>query len=586
METMMNVQVAEPYITREKFEEYVRRLRSSPIIPVDTEGSLSHPNSATWGLSTSVGGVGDYFGFNHMLGINLPQSWLPEILDTFNNKTLVMHNAKHDLRALRNLGYNHTGPFYDTMLMGHMVNENRYNQGLDSLSKAYNGDPKRNDEVMDLLIKSCGWEYVPVEVIRPYGANDAFITEELFYKLMVEFQDQGFDGELWEYEQKFVRLLADMEDTGILVNQEVCELELRRGLKIMKEIKNFLGFDPGSPIQLGKFFLDELNLPVLKRSKKTNKPSFDKKVLEAYDEVLQQIDDKRAEAVLTYRGWQKTTSSNYQSYLEKLSLVDGKLRPNFKQHGTKTGRTSCSDPNLQQIPRTSSKDWNGKLKQAFVSIPGYRGWEFDYSQLEMRLGAVYAKQQNLIDIFKDPTRDLFSEMAKELGMKRGPVKTLNYAIGYGAGKDRISNIFNVSLLAADAIRSRYYGRYPGIKRFSDFAQRRANENGYIQFWTGRRRHFMWESEHHKAANAAIQGGAFEIVKRRAIAVKEAGLINKECQFNLTVHDSLRFDIEIGKEQEYIPEIKHVLESVEPDFGVPFKVDVHEWGTDTPWEVAA
>lgn len=579
---MSQVQVSEPYITREKFVEHVEHLKTYPIVAVDTEGTLNHPHSQTWGLSTSAGGSGDYFGFNHMLGSNLPSEWLPELVGALSDKTLVMHHAKHDLRALRNLGLQFCGTFYDTMLMGHMVNENRYNQGLDSLSKAYGGDPKRSDEVMDALIKAFGWEYVPVEVIREYGANDAYITEELFYRLMPEFQDQGFDGELWKIEQEFVRFLMDMEDTGILINQEHCELELRKGLKIMKEIKEFLGIDPASQQQLGKFFLEELNLPVLKRSKKTNKPSFDKKVLEAYDEILQHNDDKRAQAVLEFRGWQKTTSSNYQSYLEKLSLVDGKLRPNFKQHGTKTGRTSCADPNLQQIPRTSPKEWNGKLKQAFISIPGYRGWEFDYSQLEMRLAAVYAKQQNLIDVFKDPNRDLFTEMAAELSMKRGPTKTLNYAIGYGAGAARVSTIFNVSELAAKAIIARYYGRYPGIKRFSDFAQRRAAENGFIQYWTGRRRHFMFESEYHKAANSAIQGGAFEIVKRQSLAVKRAGLINEECQCNLTVHDSLRFDIAIGKEHVYIPEIKHVLESIEPDFGVPFRVDVHEWGTDTPY----
>jgi DNA polymerase I len=579
---MVSVEVRDPYISREVFENYLAHLQNFPIISVDTEGSLSHPHSQTWGLSTSASGKGDYFGFNHMLGSNLPSEWLPELVTVLQDKTLVMHHAKHDLRALKNLSLNFSGRFYCTMLMGHMVNENRFNQGLDSLSKAYGGEPKRNDELMNNIIKAFGWEYVPVEVIREYGFNDAFITEELFYNLWPEFEGQGFDGELWDYEQKFCRLLVDMEDTGILIDQEHCELELRRGLAIMKEIQSFLGFYPSSPIELGKFFLEELHLPVVKVSQKTGKPSFDKKVLEVYDEILQQSQDKRAQAVLTYRGWQKTTSSNYRSYLEKVSLVDGRLRPNFKQHGTKTGRTSCTDPNLQQIPRSSPKDWNGQLKRAFISPPGYSGWEFDYSQLEMRLLAAYTKSQNLLAIFRDDSRDLFNEMAAELGMQRDPTKTLNYAIGYGAGKTRVSNIFNVSELAAQAIISRYYSRYPGIKKFADHAQRRADENGFIKYWTGRRRHFMFPSENHKAGNSAIQGGAFEIVKRQSIRLQEEGLISKECQLNLTVHDSLRFDIEDGKESIYIPEIKRVLEDVRPEFGVPFRVDCHKWGTKEKW----
>lgn len=578
---MTSIQVSQPYITRAEFEAHVKHLSSATHVTVDTEGTLTHPHSQTWGLSTSVGGVGDYFAFNHILGENLPQSWLPELTGVLQDKTLIMHHAKHDLRALRNLGLNFTGKFYCTMLMAHMNNENYASKELNWLSKHFGGRPKRDDELMAQIIRAFGWEYIPVDIIREYGSNDAFITEELFDNLYPDFVSQGFDGPIWDIEQQYIRLLADMENTGVVINEELCELELRRGLQIMREIQKYLGFNPASPVELGKFLLDELSLPVVKHTK-NNKPSFDKEAMEAYDELLQQMNDNRARQVLIYRGWQKTTSSNYRRYLEKRSLVDGRLRPNFKQQGTKTGRLSCEDPNLQQIPRESPNDWNGKLKKAFVCDPEFTSWEFDYSQLEFRLAAAYAKQQNLIEIFADPSRDVFNEMAKELGMQRGPTKTLNYTVQYGGGAARVSTVFNVSQLAAKAIISRYYARYPGLKSFSNLAKRRADENGFIQYWTGRRRHFMFSSEHHKAGNSAIQGGAFEIVKRQSLAVKEAGLINEECQFNLTVHDSLRFDILKGKEHIYVPEIKNVLESVNPNFGVKFRVDAHKWGTEEQW----
>jgi DNA polymerase-1 len=344
----------------------------------------------------------------------------------------------------------------------------------------------------------------------------------------------------------------------------------------MSEIKAELGFNPGSPDQLGNFLLNDLKLPPVGKKGKSGKYSFNKENMKIYDELLERNNDHRAKLIMTYRGWAKTTGSNYRPYLEKISH-DGRFRTNFKQHGTKTGRLSASI--LHQIPKSSDKDWNGKLKQAFKAREGYTLWEFDFSQLEFRLKAAYAQEKSLIDIFNDPTRDIFNEMAAELGMQRDPTKTLNYLLSYGGGAGKISHVFGVSEIAGKAIRSNYYRKYPGLAKFTALAEMRARQNGYIKYWTGRRRHFQFDSECRLADNAAIQGGAFEIVKRRTLAVKKAGLLTDSCFLNLQVHDSLVTEIENGKEDEYIPEIKNVMENVkeDADFGVKFKVDVHEWG---------
>lgn len=565
------------YLTKDEFDKYLKQAREADYLFIDTEGTLNHPFSQTWGVSTSAGGQGDYFAFNHRLGENLPISWLPSLITTIEeHPCLVFHHAKHDLRSLRNIGVNinKIKKFYCTMLMAHMNNENYLSKELDFLSRMFGGDPKRNSELQDGIIKAFGWEYIPVEIIRPYGANDAFITEELFHNLYPDFVSQGFDGELWNIEQEFALLLADMEDTGIKIDQSFCEQELDRGLKIMKEISRELGFNPGSPNQLGKFLLEDLKLPPVGKKGKSGRYSFNKENMKIYEELLERNNDHRAQMIMAYRGWSKTTGSNYGPYLERLSH-DGRFRTNFKQHGTKTGRLSASI--LHQIPKSSNKDWNGKLKQGFIAREGYTLWDFDFSQLEFRLKAVYAKQQNLIDIFNDTSRDLFNEMAAELGMPRDPTKTLNYTISYGGRVDRVSHVFGVSHSAAKAILDNYFGKYPGFLKFSALAEARARENGYIKYWTGRRRHFQFSSEHWLADNSAIQGGAFEIVKRRSLAVKKAGLITDECLLNLQVHDDLVFEIQNGKESEYIPEIKRTLEDVKPDFGVKFKVDAKKWG---------
>ena len=299
-----------------------------------------------------------------------------------------------------------------------------------------------------------------------------------------------------------------------------------------------------------------------------------------YDQILEQRGDKRAKQVLAYRGWSKTTSSNYKPYLELLH-PDGRLRPNFKMHGTRTGRLSCEQPNLQQIPRESYNDWNGRTKEAIIVEPGRKAIEFDYSQLEFRVGAAYGAVTRLLDAFNDPSRDVFDEMAALLGMERNGnkgAKVLNYTLQFGGGATRISHVFGIEISAAQAIINNYYGQYPGLKIVAKFAENVCRDRGYIKYWSGRRRHITDPDEVRKAFNSLCQGGGFEIVKRVMLEIDKAGLNNDECQLDLQVHDSIRASIEEGKEHIYIPEIKNIMENVRKfyDFGVKFKVGVHEW----------
>jgi DNA polymerase-1 len=474
------------------------------------------------------------------------------------------------------------------MLMAHMVDENILSKDLNFLSKLYGGDPKRNEDLQQRIIKTFGWEYIPIPIIRPYGANDAFITAQLFVALYPDFREQGFDGPLWDMEQRLCRTLMDIEDAGVLIDQKLACSELERGLKIMAELENRLGFSPSSPIDLEKFLLGDLGLPIVKPTKGTKKfrrdkwkPSFDKEAMAYYDEILGLRDDQRAKDVLVYRGWQKTTSSNYRPYLDLLSS-DGRLRPNFKQHGTRTGRLSCEKPNLQQIPRESANDWNGHLKTVFITEEGRTGYEFDYSQLEFRLGAAYAGELELLAAFNDPTRDVFDDMAGRLGLTRDRTKTLNYTLQFGGGAERVSRVFGVSPVAARAIINKYFADYPGLRKLTDEAASAASERGYVKYWTGRRRHFQFREEWRKAFNSVCQGGGFEIVKHAMVDIHESGLNNSECKMELQVHDSLRFNIENGKEHIYLPEIgRRMVAAGAKDKRlsvVRFDVECHKWGT--------
>lgn len=550
-------------------------------LSVDTEGYTEDQNqnlneSLTVGVSVAGPGFSAYFPFRHSVGDNY--SWevfqaVKKIIET--RPRLVFHNAKHDIIALDKLDIK-TGYFYDTMLMAHWIDENIPSKKLDYLSPYFGGEHKLKSDTMDKLIKHFGWKYVPAGLMAPYAEQDARITFELFHKLYSDFKEQGFDGELWDIEQKWSRVIGQMELQGVKIDRELCQREYDYGNMRMEEIKKELGFNPSASNDLGKFILDSLQLPVVKRTKK-NKPSFNKEALEIYDEMLSRNNDPRAKLIIEFRGWQKTCSTNYEAYLNKVSS-DGRLRCNYKLHGTKTSRLSSINPNLQNIPKTSSHKWDGRLKKAFIGEKGYRLWDSDYSQLEFRLSAAYAKEKELIEIFADDNRDVFDEMSKQLGMDRQDTKTLVYTLQYGGGPQRIKNAFGVSIDTAKAIRERHSESYPNLRRIAYKAARKCLEQGYLTMWSGRRRHFADpQNEAHKAFNSIIQGGAAEIVKRGIINLHEAGLNNSECRILLQVHDDVICEIEEGKEHIYLPEIKRILEDVKPRFGVKFKVQSKEWG---------
>lgn len=385
---------------------------------------------------------------------------------------------------------------------------------------------------------------------------------------------------LWETESDFIRLMAGIKDRGIKVDTAFSRAKVIEGTRILNRISGSLGWNPGSPQQLGKYLIDDLGLPVIKRTPNGN-PSFDKEALEEYELHLAATGDETAQKVLTYRGWSKTVSSNFQAYLD-LKDENDVIHPNYKVHGTRTGRLSCEKPNLQQIPRESIKPWNGDVKKAFItreeslfidlwraeqrkrSISGRTKLRtFDFKQVEFRLAAAYAKEQELVELFNSGA-DIFTEMSLRLGRPRYQIKTFVYSTLYGAGKAKVALVLGMPREESDELYDEYHGTWPGFKQIADKATLLATNDGYIDYWSGRRRHLS-KGEAHKAWNSVLQGGAFEIVKRRMLALKDEPIV-------LQVHDSITIEDDDNCE---IDRIKATLEDV-PEakaLGVRFEVDM-------------
>jgi DNA polymerase-1 len=458
------------------------------------------------------------------------------------------------------------------MLMAHLLDEDLPNKSLDYIGEYYVGIRKNRSAEMQQYLDLFGWANVPAYAIQEYAAHDAYLTLLVFEFLKVRFDEEDLK-EYWTYEQEFIRTLIAIEGPGIKLDSGFCHEQITTGEDVMNKMAAALGVNPASPKDLKTLLIDQMGLPVLKETP-GGKPSFDKATMIKYEKLLAEQEDERASQILTYRGWQKAVSSSYRNYLGHVAS-NGRLRPNYKIHGTVTGRLSCEQPNLQQIPRRSTKPWDGGLKRAFIAEPGWELWDFDYSNLELRLGAAYAREESLINIVNSG-RDVFSEMAMELGFSRQDTKTLVYTIQFGGGANRIREVFNVSPARAQEIRETFFDRYPGFRMVMSKAQRTAERNSKVKIWSGRYRHFKGADNTYKAFNSIIQGGAADIVKRQIVRVHKT-LDPAEARILLTVHDSIVVEIRKDRVEELVPEITRLMSTVIPDFGVNFDVEGRPWG---------
>ena len=557
-------------------------------LAVDTEATGLNTVIKDEAIGVSIATVIDgtayshYFPLRHKVGdicSGKTLSMLTELL-TRNSEKLIFCNAQYDIITLQTIGIDVVNnDFVDVPTLAHLIDENRpFSKSLDALAQHYlKDDGKIKDPELDKE-KKLGWPNTTWQQLWLYAVKDAELTWRLYDVLAQTEQYQQLPEEVLVHKQEFIRLLISMKELGVRVDQGLAQEYVQKGEQEMARIVEELGLNPGSPKQLKHLLIDQMKLPVVKKSTKTGAPSFDKQAMTLYDDMLERMESPVARLIKEYRGWQKAVSASYKPYLTLVD-TDGRLRCSYKTHGTSTGRLSCAEPNLQQIPKASDKPWNGKVKDCFIPEEGYVLLNADFSQLELRLATAYANEEELKKVFNEG-RDIFTEMSKQLGMSRHDTKTLVYSMQYGAGEQRIMNAFGVTREEAKKIRENYFATYPKFRKFNELCTRRVEQTGEILIWSGRKRHFPDTAQAYKAMNSVIQGGAADIVERIMVrAWKE--LDPEECRILLTVHDSITFEVKEPKVPHYIEKIRTLMEDVnavtgEVDFDVRFDVEVDLW----------
>lgn len=563
-----------------EFYKHMQAAEAAPIIAVDTETTGLRVREGEdflmgIGIAYTLNGVvmSAYFPFRHEGEGNLDKSFLEPIKQLLEDHRVVFHNAPFDIASLRSLGIEIRGEVWDTQIMAHLYNENLPSKELDWLSRYFLKQEKIKEPTLLKWIKIWGWRTVPAMMMEQYGAWDAVLTLRLFKFLYAGLRKQELLP-LWKYEYPFISSIVEMEKNGIRVDTEACEKLAQVAHEEMERIEAELGFAPSKPAELADLFFETLGMPVLETTPK-GKPSLNKAVMVQYDEMLSASENETAKLVLAYRGWQKADATAYTGY-PRLVAPDGRIHPSFKIFGTKTGRLSCTKPNLQQIPRRSDKPWNGAIKNLFIPEEGYELWEFDYAQLEFRLASVYSGDEPLISAWQN-NEDVYQQVADALGITRQQAKTLVLSILYGAGDEKVAYMLRITEGEARAIRQNFKRQYPGLGRKMRDATQVGADRRFVKYWTGRKRHFTKfnPDEEHKAFNSILQGGGFEIVKRAIISLLP--LSTPDHKMVLTVHDSIVFEIEKSRVAGFIPQVVEIMEGSH-SFKIPFTVEAKLWGT--------
>ncbi|OGG52399.1 hypothetical protein A2851_05120 [Candidatus Kaiserbacteria bacterium RIFCSPHIGHO2_01_FULL_53_29] len=357
-------------------------------------------------------------------------------------------------------------------------------------------------------------------------------------------------------------------------------------------------FNINSPKQLGVVLYDELKInPV--RQKKTAGGARTTKESEL--EKLSRLHPIIAD-ILAYRELQKLLST----YIDKMPALlgaDSRLRAEFLQTGTVTGRMGCQNPNLQNIPIKT--ELGRRIRSAFSAPKGRVLAALDYSQIELRIAAGLSADEKLIHVFQSGG-DVHAAVAAEVFNVPGELvdhemrrraKVINFGILYGMGVNALRANLGETVPRDEAAQflSEYFKNFSGLARYIEHTKAEAALKGYTETLFGRRRYFsgfqssipgLRAQAERMAINAPIQGTQSDIIK---LAMVEAdSLIEKEgwrgrAELVLQVHDELVYELDEKIAEEAAQKIRHVMESVvsaDELSGVPIVVEVsigQNWG---------
>jgi DNA polymerase-1 len=414
---------------------------------------------------------------------------------------------------------------------------------------------------------------------------------EVFEKELI---DQNLLPVLKDIEIPLVPVLISMERRGIYVDPQILQRmshELAFSIKEFEhEIYQMAGeeFNVSSPKQLSKILFEKMGISPPKKTATGFSTSAD---------VLEDLQDKApiVSKILEYRTLEKLRSTYVDSLPAEINPKTGRIHCNFNQSVAATGRLSCQDPNLQNIPIRSPI--GKKIRTAFK--PQDSQWSFlsaDYSQIELRLLAHLSEDPVLLKAFNEGedihayTASLvfdvrLNDVTEDMRQRS---KAVNFGILYGQQAFGLSQGLKIEYRDAAAFIDKYFERYKRVKEFLEFCKESVRKTGRAVTMTGRKRPIpdihsknpiLRAASERLAINTPLQGTAADLIKIAMIQVDTFLKQNNLGNMLLQIHDELLFESPDIQVQELSAQVKTIMEGV-MKLKVPLEVHISigkNWG---------
>lgn len=571
-------------------------------------------------LDTETTGLRPYHGdkaFALIIGTDTFQYYfsVPELGSRINHlseilldkkKTWFLHNAKFDLHFLSELGLEVTGKTYCTQTLARIDYNDHMMYSLDQCAKRIGYEKSKVVEEyvsknklytwLDVpgkktRVKQPHFDRVPESVMLEYACKDVEVTYKLgkYHLENISKKDASKtlpndtkSNRLLQHivsmESELTKTCFEAERTGVKVDldyiREACYFEELQVDAAKKEFTQITGLEfIDSNKHLAKAF-ESLSLPYPTTEK--GNPSFK-------DEMLKELNSPLAQSIRKYRKHFKKLNTYYRSF-EFHADQDGIIHGNFKQAGTKTGRFSFSDPNLQNINKEEDATEEFLVRRSFVPRDGFMFVMIDYDQAEYRLMLEYAEEMGVINQIKSGL-DVHTATAELMGVTRKEAKTLNFMLLYGGGAKKLAEALDITVTRARSLMQKYFMRLKNVKKFIKGVERTAKTRGYIESWLGRRFYFKDKNFCYKAPNALIQGGIADVVKTAMVRLDEY-LKDKKSRMLLNIHDEILFEVH-ETEKEIIPKLKEIMETAYEAKHLPLTCGVDfstkSWADKVEWE---
>lgn len=537
-------------------------LMTKEILSLDTETTSTNTIDAELvGLSFAVrpheawyvAVPADHEAAQRMVEIFRPLYENPSILK-------VGQNIKYDYEVLRKYGIDIQGEMFDTMIAHYLIQpELRHNMDFMAETLLH----YRTVHIEE-LIGPAGKNQKNMRDLDPqdvyeYAAEDADITLQLKEVLEPKLQEVGAVQLFHDIEMPLVRVLADMELSGVRLDttslKETEQIFNERMKQYEEHAYELAGkqFNISSPKQVGEILFDTMH--IVEKPKKTKSGQYvtSQDVLEQLRPNAPIISD-----ILNYRALKKLLGTYVEALPKLINAHTGHIHTSFNQAVTSTGRLSSSDPNLQNIP--VREDDGKEIRKCFIPEPGCLFFSADYSQIELRIMAHLSGDEHMIEAFCSGL-DIHRATAAKIwhvdpedvsDAQRKKAKQANFGIIYGITTYGLAQRMGIDNSEARQLIQDYFKTFPKVKAYMEHAKALAREKGYAETLFGRRRYLpdiqsangtVRGFAERNAINAPIQGTEADIIKIAMIRIhrrfREEGIRSKMI---LQVHDELNFSV--------------------------------------------